>query len=49
MVIAFSMPIPVSIRRDPNSIDNILAWQSLNPDTKQKLFWGNATRFFKGT
>jgi predicted TIM-barrel fold metal-dependent hydrolase len=33
----------------PNSIDNILAWQSLKPQTQQKLFWDNANRFYRST
>ena len=33
----------------PDSVDNILAWQSLAGDTKKKLLAGNADRFFKQT
>ncbi len=33
----------------PELIDNILAWQTLKPETRKKLFWDNAARFFKQT
>ncbi len=43
------MPPTIRIRSasSPNSVDNILGWQSLKGDTKKKLLWGNAARFFK--
>src|SRR5204862_347890 len=28
---------------------DVLAWKSLGTDTREKLFWGNATRLFKQT
>jgi hypothetical protein len=33
----------------PNSIRNILAWSSLKPETRKKVLWDNASRFFKQT
>ena len=33
----------------PNTVSNILAWKSLNPETQRKLLWDNARRFFKQT
>ena len=33
----------------PNSVDDVLRWSSLKPDTKRKLLWDNATRFYKQT
>jgi predicted TIM-barrel fold metal-dependent hydrolase len=33
----------------PQSVDNILGWSSLNPETRRKLLWDNAERFFKAT
>ena len=31
----------------PDSLDNILRWSSLPPDTRRKLLWDNATHFYK--
>ena len=33
----------------PNSVDNILKWSSVKPETRQKLLWDNASRFYKRT
>ena len=33
----------------PDSIDHVLAWPSLGRETRQKLFWDNASRFYKQT
>jgi predicted TIM-barrel fold metal-dependent hydrolase len=33
----------------PNTVSNILAWKSLEPETQQKLLWDNARRFSKQT
>ena len=33
----------------PNTVSNILAWTSLEPQTQHKLLWDNARRFFKQT
>ena len=33
----------------PHSIDKVLEWPSLGPDTRQKLFWDNANRCFRQT
>ena len=33
----------------PNSIDFVLGWSSLKAETRQKLLWDNATRFYKQT
>ena len=33
----------------PDSIDHVLAWPSLSEETRRKLFWDNATRFYKQT
>jgi predicted TIM-barrel fold metal-dependent hydrolase len=30
-------------------VDNILRWSSLTPDTRKKLLWDNAARFYKST
>jgi len=32
----------------PDSVDNVLKW-SMKPDTKRKLLWDNAARFYKQT
>ena len=31
----------------PDSVDKIMAWDGIKPETKQKLFWDNANRCFK--
>ena len=33
----------------PDSVDKIMAWSSITPDRRQKLFWDNANRCFKQT
>jgi len=33
----------------PNSVDYVLGWSSLKPETQQKLLWDNAARFYKQT
>jgi uncharacterized protein len=48
-VLMYASDYPHSECQFPNSVDNILAWSSLGDDTKRKLFWGNANRFFKQT
>jgi hypothetical protein len=30
----------------PNSVANSVGWSSLRPDTKRKLLWDNASRFY---
>ena len=48
-VLMYASDYPHSECQFPNSIDNILAWSSLAPDTRKKLLWDNAARFFKQT
>jgi predicted TIM-barrel fold metal-dependent hydrolase len=48
-VLMYASDYPHSECQFPNSVDNILAWSSLDADRRQKLFWNNATRFFKQT
>jgi predicted TIM-barrel fold metal-dependent hydrolase len=48
-VLMYASDYPHSECQFPESIDNVLAWSSLMPDTRQKLLWGNANRFFKET
>ena len=43
----YASDYPHSECQFPNSVDNILAWSSLDADRRNKLFWGNANRFFK--
>ena len=45
----YASDYPHSECQFPDSIDNILAWTSLEPGTRKKLLWYNATRFFKQT
>jgi hypothetical protein len=48
-VLMYASDYPHSECQFPNSIDNILAWQSLKPQTQQKLLWDNANRFYRQT
>lgn len=48
-VLMYASDYPHSECQFPNSIDNILAWPTLTPDTRQALLWDNASRFFKQT
>ena len=47
-ILMFGSDFPHSECQFPNSVDNILKW-SLKPDTKRKLLWDNAARFYKQT
>jgi predicted TIM-barrel fold metal-dependent hydrolase len=47
-VLMFGSDFPHSECQFPNSVDNILTW-SIKPDTKRKLLWDNAARFYKQT
>jgi len=46
-VLMYASDYPHSECQFPNSVDNILAWSSLDADRRKKLFWDNANRFFK--
>jgi predicted TIM-barrel fold metal-dependent hydrolase len=48
-VLMYASDYPHSECQFPDSVDNILAWKSLNPETQKKLLGGNADRFFKQT
>jgi uncharacterized protein len=47
-VLMFASDYPHSECQFPDSVDNILAW-SIKPETKRKLLWDNAARFYKRT
>jgi predicted TIM-barrel fold metal-dependent hydrolase len=48
-ILMYASDYPHSECQFPNSVDNILRWSSPKPDTKHKLFWDNASRFYKRT
>ncbi len=48
-VLMYASDYPHSECHFPNSIDHVLGWSTLKPETRQKLFWDNATRFYKHT
>jgi predicted TIM-barrel fold metal-dependent hydrolase len=48
-VLMYASDYPHSECQFPDSIDNILAWSSLKPETQKKVLWDNASRFFKQT
>jgi predicted TIM-barrel fold metal-dependent hydrolase len=45
----YASDYPHSECQFPNTVSNILAWQSLKAETQKKLLWDNASRFFKRT
>jgi uncharacterized protein len=48
-LLMYASDYPHSECQFPNSIENIFSWQTLRPETQKKLFWDNATRFYKQT
>jgi predicted TIM-barrel fold metal-dependent hydrolase len=46
-VLMYASDYPHSECQFPDSVDNVMAWKSLGADTREKLFWGNAARFFR--
>lgn len=48
-VLMYASDYPHSECHFPDSIDHVLQWSSLKPDTQRKLLWGNAARFYKQT
>ncbi|PYM90704.1 MAG: hypothetical protein DME04_21905 [Candidatus Rokuibacteriota bacterium] len=48
-VLMYASDYPHSECHFPNSIDDVLGWSSLKPETRQKLLWDNAARFYKQT
>jgi uncharacterized protein len=46
-VLMYASDYPHSECQFPESIDNIMAWQSLKPAMRKKLLWDNAARFYK--
>jgi uncharacterized protein len=48
-VLMWGSDYPHSECQFPNSVDNILKWASVKPDTRRKLLWDNAARFYRQT
>jgi uncharacterized protein len=48
-VLMYASDYPHSECQFPESVDNILAWRSLDEARRRKLFWENASRFYKQT
>ena len=46
-VLMYASDYPHSECQFPESVDHILAWQSLEPETRKKLLWDNAARFYR--
>jgi predicted TIM-barrel fold metal-dependent hydrolase len=46
-VLMYASDYPHSECQFPESVDNILAWKSIKPETQKKLLGGTADRFFK--
>ncbi len=48
-VLMWGSDYPHSECQFPDSVDNILKWSSLGQETRRKLLWDNAARFYKKT
>ena len=48
-ILMYASDYPHSECHFPDSVDNVLGWKSLKPDTRRKLLWDNAMRFYKQT
>jgi predicted TIM-barrel fold metal-dependent hydrolase len=46
-VLMYASDYPHSECQFPHTVDNFLAWGTLKPDTRRKLMWDNASRFFR--
>src|SRR5579884_297389 len=46
-VLMYASDYPHSECQFPHTVDNILAWKTLKPETRKKLMWDNARRFFR--
>ena len=46
-VLMYASDYPHSECQFPDSVDNILKWTSLKPETQRKLLWDNAARFYR--
>jgi predicted TIM-barrel fold metal-dependent hydrolase len=46
-ILMYASDYPHSECQFPESADNIIAWSSLKEDTKKKLLFDNANRFFR--
>jgi uncharacterized protein len=46
-VLMYASDYPHSECQFPNSVDNVIAWKSLKPETTKKVLWDNAARFFR--
>jgi predicted TIM-barrel fold metal-dependent hydrolase len=46
-ILMYASDYPHSECQFPKSVDNVLGWSSLKPDTQRKLLWDNAVRFYK--
>ena len=48
-VLMYASDYPHPECRFPGSVDHVLGWSSVTPETQQKLLWDNAKRFYKQT
>jgi predicted TIM-barrel fold metal-dependent hydrolase len=48
-VLMYASDYPHAECHFPDSIDHVLSWSSLKPETQRKLLWDNAMRFYKQT
>jgi predicted TIM-barrel fold metal-dependent hydrolase len=46
-VLMYASDYPHSECHFPDSVEHVLSWSSLKPETMHKLLWGNAVRFYK--
>ena len=48
-LLMYASDYPHSECHFPESVDHVMDWTSLSEETRQKLFWDNANRFYKRT
>jgi len=48
-VLMYALDYPHPECRFPGSVDHVLGWSSIVPETQKKLLWDNAARFYKQT
>ncbi len=46
-VLMYASDYPHSECQFPNTVDNFLAWDGFGDETRKKLMWDNAARFFR--
>jgi predicted TIM-barrel fold metal-dependent hydrolase len=48
-ILMYASDYPHPECRFPGSVEHVMGWLSVKPETQKKLFWDNAARFYKQT